>query len=767
MRGIFATDDEGVSDLLSGELPARAEIGAMIRSGQLPLWSNQSCGGYPMHAGGAGVSDPMTLAWFVPFAPAIALNLFLLTCLTIASQGAYTLCRRFQASRTGAVLAGIVWAQSGFVVCNLRHPGMLATICWTPFALTLLEDAVGPAPTGESAHATPPTTLDRLRAFTLFALTFGLQNLAGFPQLDLYCGLIYGAFAIARIVTRVRAKDATSGVGLRLVGATALAGIVGAAIGAVALLPMAELARVSDRSEGITFDFAAVFPMDWRDLWTFVRPYALGDPSKNTYTGRGNFLDNYGYVGLLPLALAVAALIASIRIRERRWAVWFFGGLSIFTTLFALGPNTPVFKLLFFTVPEMSNFRLPSRVLGCTDLALAVLAGLGATALQAWFARARGGDARPRLHAALACALVAAAGLDLYFVQARINPIVNAAEWLRPPQNATTLATTDAARGETRIFTPEHISQHAAAHFYAHGWSDLRPYLDLRENLEPNINLLYGLATADCHAGLSPLRIVDFWGDRYNYQSVISPTFTASKHYFFASRAFYKLLAMDSVGYIMSRWPMKLNHLEDVSDASKASADRFDDRLGVPAIRVYRVRDVLPRVRFEPTVYVAKSEADASAHVLTPAFDPGREVVLHDAPAGVVTNVASVASAQEISSDTKLTPVASRPLGSVAMVKDRPGAIEATVSAPQDGWIVVADTHYPGWRAWIDDVEVPILRANFIQRAVAVRAGEHRLRMTYRPVPVRVGAALTATALFACAVTWGVARRRDKPARAA
>ncbi|MEK7863075.1 MAG: hypothetical protein AAB295_07420, partial [Chloroflexota bacterium] len=61
------------------------------------------------------------------------------------------------------------------------------------------------------------------------------------------------------------------------------------------------------------------------------------------------------------------------------------------------------------------------------------------------------------------------------------------------------------------------------------------------------------------------------------------------------------------------------------------------------------------------------------------------------------------------------------------------------VDAARAALLVVAYTHYPGWRAWLDGVEVPIARADVAYRAVRVPPGAHGVVMAYDPLPHRKG----------------------------
>ena len=79
--------------------------------------------------------------------------------------------------------------------------------------------------------------------------------------------------------------------------------------------------------------------------------------------------------------------------------------------------------------------------------------------------------------------------------------------------------------------------------------------------------------------------------------------------------------------------------------------------------------------------------------------------------------------------------------------------------------LFVADTFADGWRARIDDEEVPIYPGLIAGRAIPVPAGEHRVELTYKTPGLRVGLVLSAIgwlAIIALAIgrRW---RRRQKP----
>ena len=76
--------------------------------------------------------------------------------------------------------------------------------------------------------------------------------------------------------------------------------------------------------------------------------------------------------------------------------------------------------------------------------------------------------------------------------------------------------------------------------------------------------------------------------------------------------------------------------------------------------------------------------------------------------------------------------------------------------------LVYADTYYEGWRAFMDDREVPIVRANHAFKAVRVDPGQHVVRFVFDPWTFRWGAGITLAglAIVAGLLGWPVLRRQ-------
>jgi hypothetical protein len=155
--------------------------------------------------------------------------------------------------------------------------------------------------------------------------------------------------------------------------------------------------------------------------------------------------------------------------------------------------------------------------------------------------------------------------------------------------------------------------------------------------------------------------------------------------------------------------------------------------------------DALPRAYFVSD-WKLLTRSQALARVAAGNFDFHRSVILERAPAG-------------------LEPSGARFPVRAAIVAYAPERVEIEVQAGRPGLLVLSDSFFPGWRAWVDDVETEILRANGLFRAVAVSAGSHRVRFEYRPASLRFGATLSAVSLgLLCAVPLAARSRRRRRA---
>jgi hypothetical protein len=85
--------------------------------------------------------------------------------------------------------------------------------------------------------------------------------------------------------------------------------------------------------------------------------------------------------------------------------------------------------------------------------------------------------------------------------------------------------------------------------------------------------------------------------------------------------------------------------------------------------------------------------------------------------------------------------------------------VEVRTTSRQPGLVVLGDLYYPGWRATVNGRAARVLRTNFVQRGVAVPAGDNVVRFTFRPgsLYLGIGMALMSIAGIALACARGIA----------
>ena len=163
--------------------------------------------------------------------------------------------------------------------------------------------------------------------------------------------------------------------------------------------------------------------------------------------------------------------------------------------------------------------------------------------------------------------------------------------------------------------------------------------------------------------------------------------------------------------------------------AGLTEAGRLEGESNVPVV-VMRNEATLPRAYFVSKVEVHPDIVRAAKRLREPDFDPRTTVILESGEAAPGSSLGESAA-----NETRLT-------------TNGPNQVNVQLSTSRPGYLVLADTFYPGWIAEVDGVPSLIIRANAMFRAVAVPAGEHRVEFKYRPSSVRSGLMVTAAGLL-------------------
>jgi uncharacterized membrane protein YfhO len=84
----------------------------------------------------------------------------------------------------------------------------------------------------------------------------------------------------------------------------------------------------------------------------------------------------------------------------------------------------------------------------------------------------------------------------------------------------------------------------------------------------------------------------------------------------------------------------------------------------------------------------------------------------------------------------------------------------------QNGLAVFADIYYPyGWKAYVDGKETPIMKANYMLRAIKVPAGQHKIEFKFHPERFYTGEkiAMISSILLLALCVGGIVQSVRKP----
>lgn len=193
-----------------------------------------------------------------------------------------------------------------------------------------------------------------------------------------------------------------------------------------------------------------------------------------------------------------------------------------------------------------------------------------------------------------------------------------------------------------------------------------------------------------------------------------------------------------------------------------------DDRTAI-----YENRAALPRAFVVGESLTVEPDDWALVYLLQPGFDPRRRVLLErpevdDSSVGGPLPASGLAAAwgartDHLAQDAR-SARAPEPDGAV-IVQYGTDHVVVRATSGRGGHLVLTDSFYLGWRATLNGRDVPIERANYLFRAVALPPGEHVVAFRFEPTVVYVGGMISAVAWLVLLglIVAGLRRERAKP----
>ena len=682
---------------------------AAVLSGRFPSWSSAFGAGEPFFASfQSAVLSPFTaLTYALPFPSGLTATAA--ARLLVGGLGMYFFLRALLLSQAGAMVGGIAFLLNPFSIVWLEHP-LSAAAAWLPWLLLGVESITRHGGRGAKAG---------------FASAVALALLAGHPETVFKMFLLVGAYAVYRAIE--------SGQALRILGGVAAAGFVGILLASIQLLPFLEYVRASRVLEDRGASDQPLFTNPPASFVTAFVPDFYGTPLRRRFVLEGtNYCEQQIYPGLITWVLAAIGVLHS-RLRAR--AMFFLGSAAV-AALAMYG--TAVSTLAITLLP-------PLRVAAMSRFGLVAITGIAtAAAIGADVLFSAGGedskDTRRRIAVAATIAGLGIATMVLTFLFAQAdwldsvrhwNQTVRAVmwgalllgcalalTWLAPTLGRASAVPLTMALLSIDLLTfadgfhpflpreasfprlPElDVAQQDSDLFRIAGWGNALP---------PNTAYVYGLRDA---------RVFDAIGlNDYTRLLDVGFHFNGATHQL-VHAATPHLIDLLNIKYVFTPQDIDL------------PPDRFalvhDGRT-----RVYVNRRVQPRAFLADDYRVLDGTAALKA--------------MRDGTVDL-QRVAVLATAIDPDSRPEVTTGAR---GTASILRYTDDEVTIDTDAPGRRLLVLTDAYYPGWHATLDDADVPLLRADYAFRAVAVPPGRHRVEFRYRPASVRYGAMLSVAGLI-------------------
>jgi hypothetical protein len=157
-------------------------------------------------------------------------------------------------------------------------------------------------------------------------------------------------------------------------------------------------------------------------------------------------------------------------------------------------------------------------------------------------------------------------------------------------------------------------------------------------------------------------------------------------------------------------------------------------------VRIYENANVYPRAFLVDNIRAETNPQAVLQTVTANGFDGRREALLETTAAPAVA--------------------APAPDDQVTLTRSTPSRIFLTTSTAGPRFLALSEMYFPGWRAYVNGVETPIYRTNYLFRGIVVPAGLHSVEFVHQPLPLMVGAGVSAVTLLVVLGMLVVGRRR-------
>lgn len=164
-----------------------------------------------------------------------------------------------------------------------------------------------------------------------------------------------------------------------------------------------------------------------------------------------------------------------------------------------------------------------------------------------------------------------------------------------------------------------------------------------------------------------------------------------------------------------SKVPITVAHIQLVAVGHLADmVGSYSPRLQAGGMSLFENKNALPHAYFVPSVTPTSSYTDAKGKLwqMDNPLKLRDTALVEGLPGGTISNLNE---------------------GTIEDERMRANEVGLRASCPGTCFLVLADSYFPGWHAFVDGRETNIYRTDAVLRGVVVPAGDHDIQFIYRP----------------------------------
>jgi uncharacterized membrane protein YfhO len=198
---------------------------------------------------------------------------------------------------------------------------------------------------------------------------------------------------------------------------------------------------------------------------------------------------------------------------------------------------------------------------------------------------------------------------------------------------------------------------------------------------------------------------------------------------------------------------------------------RREDLLKEPTVKLYKNRKSILRSWLVKDFRVMDDQAMLS-RMTSNDFHPDQEVLFEEEPARPIrldelsTQSFDLGSSQRSQFERLSTkPSSVKPRrkeemeSKVEFVSESNNRLCLLIKASENTFLVLNDTYFPGWKAFVDGQETKIYRADYAFRAIPLKTGTHQVEFIYDPLSFKIGAAISILGVIGCVTIYLIRRK--------